>query len=102
VGQSKGRRWGVVDPSDSWLIGSTKGLAVVIAVLVAVIFVSGGIALFAHAVWWRPLTIAGLAASLALDVLYFNPVVQLHRCPQRRLPGRAHLGALPSERLVGV
>jgi hypothetical protein len=59
--------------SDSWLIGSTKGLAAVLAVVVAVVLVSGGAALFAHTGLWRPLTIAGLAGSLFLDVLYFNP-----------------------------
>lgn len=59
--------------SDSWLIGSTKGLAAVLAVLVAVVLVSGGVALFAQAGLWRPLTIVGLAGSLFLDVLYFNP-----------------------------
>jgi hypothetical protein len=59
--------------SDSWLIGSTKGLAAVLAVLVAVVLIAGGAALFAHAPLWRPLTIVGLAGSLLLDVLYFNP-----------------------------
>jgi hypothetical protein len=59
--------------SDSWLLGSTKGLAAVIAVLVAVVLISGGVALFAQAALWRPLTIVGLAGSLVLDVLYFNP-----------------------------
>jgi hypothetical protein len=59
--------------SDSWLIGSTKGLAAFLAVLVAVVLISGGAALFAHGGLWRPLTIVGLAGSLFLDVLYFNP-----------------------------
>jgi hypothetical protein len=35
--------------SHSWLIGSTKGLAAVLAVVVAVVLISGGAALFAHA-----------------------------------------------------
>jgi hypothetical protein len=60
------------DPSDSWLLGSTKGLAVVLAVLAAVVLVSGGVALFADASVWRPLTVVGLGVSLLLDVLYFN------------------------------
>ena len=59
--------------SDSWLIGSTKGLAAVLAVLTAVVLIAGGVALFAHSGLWRPLTIVGLAGSLFLDVLYFNP-----------------------------
>jgi hypothetical protein len=58
---------------DSWLIGSTKGLAAVVAVLVAVVLISGGAALFAHAAQCRPMTVVGLAGSLFLDVLYFNP-----------------------------
>jgi hypothetical protein len=60
-------------PSHSWLLGSAKGLSVVIAALATVILVSGGVALFAHAGVWRPLVIGGLAISLLLDLLYFNP-----------------------------
>jgi hypothetical protein len=59
--------------SDSWLIGSTKGLAAVLAVLVAVVLISGGVALFSQTGLWRPLAMAGLAGSLFLDILYFNP-----------------------------
>jgi hypothetical protein len=44
-------------PSHSWLLGSAKGLSVVIAALATVILVSGGVALFAHAGVWRPLVI---------------------------------------------
>jgi hypothetical protein len=61
------------DPSHSWLLGSAKGISIVIASLATVVLVSGGVALFAHASVWRPLTIVGLAVSLLLDVLYFNP-----------------------------
>jgi hypothetical protein len=57
----------------SWLIGPTKGLAIALAAVVALILVAGGAALFAQAGLWRPLTMAGLAGSLFLDVLYFNP-----------------------------
>jgi hypothetical protein len=64
---------GSFDPSHSWLLGSAKGLSVVIAALATVILVSGGVALFAHAGVWRPLVIGGLAISLLLDLLYFNP-----------------------------
>jgi hypothetical protein len=67
------RQGGPFVASDSWLIGSTKGLAAVLAVVVAVVLVSGGAALFAQAGLWRPLTIVGLAGSLFLDFLYFNP-----------------------------
>jgi hypothetical protein len=64
---------GSFDPSSSWLFGSAKGLSVMIAALATVALVAGGVALFAHAGVWRPLTIVGLAVSLLLDVLYFNP-----------------------------
>jgi hypothetical protein len=60
------------DASDSWLLGSTRGLGVVLAVVAAVVLVAGGVALFADAAVWQPLTIVGLAGSLLLDVLYFN------------------------------
>jgi hypothetical protein len=61
------------DPSHSWLIGTARGFAAPMAVVVAVILVAAGIALFAHASLWRPLAVAGLGASLFLYVLYFNP-----------------------------
>ena len=61
------------DPSHSWLIGTARGFAVPMAVVVAVILVGAGIALFTHAGLWRPLAVVGLAGSLFLDVLYFNP-----------------------------
>jgi hypothetical protein len=61
------------DASRSWLIGSSKGLAAALAIVAALILVSGGLALFTQAGVWRPLTMTGLAASLFLDVLYFNP-----------------------------
>jgi hypothetical protein len=61
------------DPSHSWLLGSAKGFGVVVGALAMVALVAGGVALFAHTGVWRPLTIAGLAVSLLLDVLYFNP-----------------------------
>jgi hypothetical protein len=60
------------DASDSWLLGSTRGPSVVLAVVAAVVLVAGGVALFADAAVWQPLTIVGLAVSLLLDVLYFN------------------------------
>jgi hypothetical protein len=61
------------DPAHSWLIGTTRRLVAPFAVIVAVILVAGGIALFAQAGSWRPITVIGLAGSLFLDVLYFNP-----------------------------
>jgi hypothetical protein len=61
------------DPSHSWLLGSAKSLSVAVAIVVALILVAGGIALFAHAELWRPITVIGLAGSLFLDVLFFNP-----------------------------
>jgi hypothetical protein len=61
------------DPSHSWLFGSAKGFGVAVAATVAVILVAGGIALFAHAGAWRPITVVGLAGSLLLDIIYFSP-----------------------------
>ena len=61
------------EPGHSWLIGTTKGLSAVLAIVVGLVLVAGGIALFSQAELWRPITVVGLAGSLLLDVLYFNP-----------------------------
>jgi len=43
------------------------------ALAAAVLLAAAGIGLWAHAEWWRPVSVVGLAVSFGLMVLYFNP-----------------------------
>jgi len=57
----------------SWLLGDQRVLAQVLALLAAGFLLAAGIGLWAHTEWWRPTAVAGLAVSLGLMVVYFNP-----------------------------
>lgn len=61
------------DAADSWLIGTQRGVALFLALAAAALLVAAGIGLWAHAEWWRPVAVGGLAVSFGLMVLYFNP-----------------------------
>jgi hypothetical protein len=55
----------------------------------AAIVVLAGIALWAHAGWWRPTAVVGLSVSTVLMLLYFTPLVPVHPHRQHR-PDRRH------------
>jgi type IV secretory pathway VirB2 component (pilin) len=93
---------GPFDPSHSWLIGSTKGLAALLAVVVAIVLIAGGVALFSHSALWRPLTVIGLAASLFLDALYFNPWFAFIAVLNAAFIATLIWTHWPSERMVGA
>ena len=61
------------DPSESWLLGSQHSLATFLALSAAVLLVAAGSLLWAHVPWWRPLAVTGLAISLVLMGVFFNP-----------------------------
>ncbi|HXF35926.1 MAG TPA: hypothetical protein VNO17_01945 [Actinomycetota bacterium] len=61
------------DPSHSWLLGDRRGVAIVVALVAAALLVGAGVGLWAHAEWWRPVAVAGLAVSFGLMVLFFHP-----------------------------
>ena len=61
------------DPSHSWLVGSQRGLALVLALAAAGLLVAAGVGLWTHAAWWRPVAVLGLADSFALMILFFTP-----------------------------
>lgn len=60
------------NPSHSWLLGDLRWLAVALAVAAASMLVVSGIGLWIGG-WWRPLAVAGLAASFVLMALFFHP-----------------------------
>src|SRR4051794_10675307 len=62
-----------IDAGHSWLLGTQRVVAAAIAVAAAAFLVASGLGLWAHAGWWRPVAAIGLACSLALMVVYFNP-----------------------------
>jgi hypothetical protein len=61
------------DAGHSWLLGDQRALALVLALAAAGFLLVAGIGLWAHAEWWRPVAVVGLAVSFGLMVLYFNP-----------------------------
>ena len=61
------------DAGHSWLLGDQRALVLVLALVAAGFLVVAGIGLWAHAEWWRPAVVVGLAVSFGLMVLYFNP-----------------------------
>ena len=61
------------DPSHSWLFGSQRSLALVLALAAAALLVAAGLGLWAQAEWWRTVAVIGLITSFGLMVLYFHP-----------------------------
>lgn len=61
------------DASHSWVLGGQRGLAVALALAAAALLIAAGVGLWAHAGWWRPAAVVGLAVSFGLMVLYFTP-----------------------------
>jgi hypothetical protein len=59
------------------MAGDRKALAQALAVLAAALFLMAGAGLIGHLDWWRPLTVAGAAASLLLMAVYFHPWLSL-------------------------
>ena len=57
----------------SWLLGDQRVLAFVLGLVAAGFLLVAGIGLWAHAEWWRPTAVVGLAVSFGLMVVYFNP-----------------------------
>lgn len=69
---------GLVWPDGSWafsrLLGdeTTRLLATVFLVLTALGFAAGGVGLFAHQGWWRPLIVGAAAFSTLLYLLFWD------------------------------
>jgi hypothetical protein len=61
------------DAGHSWLLGTQRAVAHAVALVATVFLIAGGLGLWAHAGWWRPVAAIGLACSLTLMIVYFNP-----------------------------
>ena len=61
------------DASKSWLLGSQRWLAMVVALAAAGLLAFAGVALWMHLDLWRAVTTAGLGVSLGLMIVWFNP-----------------------------
>jgi len=61
------------DASESWLLGSQRSLAMIVALAAAGLLATAGVGLWAHADWWRVIAVIGLGVSLGLMILWFNP-----------------------------
>ena len=90
------------DPSHSWLLGGQRALAVAMALAVAGLLVAAGVGLWAHAEWWRPVAVTGLAGSFILMVLYFNPWFLLIQAVNLALVVTLVWGAWPTKSMLGV
>ena len=58
------------DPTQSWLVGSQRGLAMLLALAAAGFLVAAGVGLWIGGPWWRTIAVAGLASSLVLMILF--------------------------------
>jgi hypothetical protein len=64
---------GVGNPSHSWLLGDTRTLAIILAVLAALAFVATGGGFLAQQDRWPATAVAAGAVAGTLMGLYFNP-----------------------------
>lgn len=61
------------DAGHSPIFGDVRGLAVVIAVVAALVFVVAGVGYLSTAAWWPTAAVVASGASLALILLTFTP-----------------------------
>jgi hypothetical protein len=61
------------DASRSWLLGSQRSFALIVALTATALLAIAGIGLWVHADWWRAVAVVGFAVSLGLMILWFNP-----------------------------
>lgn len=61
------------DPAHSWWLGDQRVAAVVLAGVVAIIYVVAGVGWLADAAWWPAAMIGASALSLLLMVLFLAP-----------------------------
>ena len=71
-------RPGMVWPDGAWAFsrllgdGTTRVLASIVLLLVAVGFVAGGAGIFLKQVWWRPVVVSAAAFSTVIYILFWD------------------------------
>ena len=90
------------DPNHSWLLGDQRTMAVILAITAAGLLIGGGLGLWVHADRWRALAAIGLAASLGLMIVYFNPWYLLIEAVNASLIVGIVWLAWPSKAMVGA
>jgi hypothetical protein len=61
------------NPGHSWLLGDTRILAIILAVVAAIAFVVTGGGFLAQRDWWAGAAMVAGAVAVMLMALYFNP-----------------------------
>jgi hypothetical protein len=90
------------DANQSWLVGSQRPLAILLALAAAGFLVAAGVGLWIEAPWWRNIAVTGLASSLVLMILFFHTwFVPIQVVNAGLLVGLLWL-EWPSEAMVGV
>lgn len=71
--------WDTSASENSWLLGSLglstsaiHTLGIVLSIIVLIIFLASGVALFAHLSWWRVLAVSGSIISLVMILLFWR------------------------------
>lgn len=65
------------NPSQSWLLGDARHLAVPASLVLAVALCATGIGLLTGQAWWAPVGLATGATATVFVLLYFNPWLSL-------------------------
>jgi len=90
------------DASKSWLFGSERWLAMVVALAAAVLLAFAGVALWIHLDLWRAVAIAGLGVSVGLMIVWFNPWFTMIEIVNAGLLVGIALYSWPSSELLGA
>jgi hypothetical protein len=61
------------NPSHSWLLGDTRTLALILAVIAAIHFVATGGGYLAQQDWWAGAAVVSGAVAVIMMALFFNP-----------------------------
>jgi hypothetical protein len=90
------------DPGYSWLLGSARPIAVVLAVVAGSLFLVGAGGAFAQSDWWRAVVVIASIVSIGLMTLYFNPWLIAGWALSAGLIAGIVWLAWPSDALVGA
>jgi hypothetical protein len=96
------KRYVPFDANQSWLMGSQRSLAILLALVAAGFLAAASLGLWIEGPWWRNIAVAGLASSLVLMILFFHTwFVPIQVVNAALLVGLLWL-EWPSKAMVGV